>query len=40
MTCLVLYTQSHKCCNSDMQTFGIFALRDIKVNEEVVLAWE
>ena len=31
---------SSKCRDSDMLTFGVFALRDIKANEEVVLGWE
>ncbi|KAF8261837.1 hypothetical protein EI94DRAFT_1745077 [Lactarius quietus] len=31
---------SSKCRDSEMLTFGVFALRDIKANEEVVLGWE
>jgi hypothetical protein len=31
---------SSKTRDSDMLTFGVFALRDIKANEEVVLGWE
>ncbi|KAI0248958.1 hypothetical protein BJV78DRAFT_1363231 [Lactifluus subvellereus] len=32
--------QSSKSADSEMLTFGVFALRDIKANEEVVLGWE
>jgi uncharacterized protein len=32
--------ESSKSGDSEMLTFGVFALRDIKVNEEVVLGWE
>jgi hypothetical protein len=31
---------SSKCRDSETLTFGVFALRDIKANEEVVLGWE
>jgi uncharacterized protein len=32
--------QSSKSGDSEMLSFGVFALRDIKANEEVVLSWE
>jgi hypothetical protein len=32
--------QSSKSADSETLTFGVFALRDIKANEEVVLGWE
>jgi len=32
--------QSSKSGDSEMLTFGVFALCDIKANEEVVLSWE
>jgi hypothetical protein len=31
---------SSKSHNSDMLTFGVFALHNIKANKEVVLGWE
>ncbi|KAH9030390.1 hypothetical protein EDB84DRAFT_1562568 [Lactarius hengduanensis] len=31
---------SSKCRDSETLTFGVFALRDVKANEEVVLGWE
>ncbi|KAI0296780.1 hypothetical protein B0F90DRAFT_1010393 [Multifurca ochricompacta] len=31
---------SSKCGDPEMLNFGVFALRDIKANEEVVLGWE
>ncbi|KAI9463916.1 hypothetical protein F5148DRAFT_1000135 [Russula earlei] len=36
----VEYSPTSKCADPDMLTFGVFALRDIKANEEVVLGWE
>ena len=33
-------SSSTKSRDSEMLTFGVFALRDIKANEEVVLGWE
>ncbi len=34
------HASSSKGGDSEMLTFGVFALRDIKANEEVVLGWE
>ena len=31
---------SSKCDDPETLTFGVFALRDIKANEEVILGWE
>lgn len=33
-------TPSHDCPPDDTLTFGVFALRDLKAHEEVVLGWE